>query len=303
VKIKHCLITLAAFAVAAFTTTLHASGLPAPMPEFLSQEQLVKWQADRITAAESKMTAAREQAAIQFYTGKPFDSSSGSYLFKYRSYNPEISRWTSADASGFPDGSNNWLYGANIAVHVLDPDVLDFLHFDGSSITVYDGSGHQAGGNVDWGNTGQSWAATSGGTGGAPCAPDGWYRTYGPMTLGGVNLSQPRWPEKSIQEGNILFAGTMSSWDRNSGTGYGGYNASWSNNRGGYDTASGGIAPNIVEYKIGLAGIHGNNVSPNAGFRIHPTMAGSTIGCVGITSYADAVSFQSYINSNIGISC
>jgi len=109
-KIKHYIITLAALAVAAFTTTLHASGLPAPMPEFLSQEQLVKWNADQIAAAESKKTAAREQAAIQFYTGKPFDSSSGSYLFKYRSYDPEISRWTSADPSGFPDGPNNTVY-------------------------------------------------------------------------------------------------------------------------------------------------------------------------------------------------
>ena len=99
--------------MAAFTTTLHASRLPAPMPEFLSQEQLVKWQADRIAAAESKKTAAREQAAIQFYTGKPFDSSSGSYLFKYRSYDPEFSRWTSADPSGFPDGANNQHYSPN----------------------------------------------------------------------------------------------------------------------------------------------------------------------------------------------
>jgi len=35
-KTKHCIITLAALAVAAFTTTHHASGLSAPMPEFMS---------------------------------------------------------------------------------------------------------------------------------------------------------------------------------------------------------------------------------------------------------------------------
>jgi len=123
-KIKHYIIALAAFAVAAFTTTLHASGLPAPMPEFLSQEQLVKWQADRIAAAESKQTATREQAAIQFYTGKPFDSSSGSYLFKYRSYDPELNRWTSSDPSGFPDGANNHLYVENSITFSFDPDGL-----------------------------------------------------------------------------------------------------------------------------------------------------------------------------------
>jgi len=127
-KIKHYIITLAAFAVAAFTTTLHASGLPAPMPEFLSQEQLVKWQADRIAAAESKKTAAREQAAIQFYTGKPYDSSSGSYLFKYRSYDPELLRWATSDPSGFPDGPNNNSYCLNAATYSLDSEGLLVVH-------------------------------------------------------------------------------------------------------------------------------------------------------------------------------
>jgi len=131
-KIKHYIITLAAFAVAAFTTTLHASGLPAPLPEFMSQEQAAKWQADRIAAAESKKTAAREQAAIQFYTGKPFDSSSESYLFKYRSYDPEFSRWTSADPSGFPDGANNHSYVNNMTTIALDPTGLAIFTYSSS---------------------------------------------------------------------------------------------------------------------------------------------------------------------------
>jgi len=118
------------FAVAAFTTTLHASGLPAPMPEFLNQEQVAKWQADRIAAAESKKTAAREQAAIQFYTGRPFDTSSASYLFKFRSYDPGLLRWTSNDPSGFPDGTNNSNYSP---VPIMQFDVAGLYVYSASS--------------------------------------------------------------------------------------------------------------------------------------------------------------------------
>jgi RHS repeat-associated protein len=48
-----------------------------------------------------------------FYTGKPYLAESGSYAFKYREYNPETTRWTTVDPSGFPDGANNRLYAAS----------------------------------------------------------------------------------------------------------------------------------------------------------------------------------------------
>jgi len=119
------------------------------MPEFLSQEQVVKWQADRIAAAESKKTAAREQAAIQFYTGKPFDSSSESYLFKSRSYDPEFSRWTSADPSGFPDGANGSVYLGSSPVSHLDYGGL-------FSLSVSSASPDEASNPVD--NSQKVWA-------------------------------------------------------------------------------------------------------------------------------------------------
>ncbi|HEY5791660.1 MAG TPA: RHS repeat-associated core domain-containing protein [Chthoniobacterales bacterium] len=48
-----------------------------------------------------------------FFTGKPYDADIGGVIFKYRNYDPEISRWTVVDPSGFPDGVNNQLYTSN----------------------------------------------------------------------------------------------------------------------------------------------------------------------------------------------
>jgi RHS repeat-associated protein len=45
-----------------------------------------------------------------FYTGKPYLEETGQYLFLFRHYDPELSRWTTADPSGFPDGANNVTY-------------------------------------------------------------------------------------------------------------------------------------------------------------------------------------------------
>jgi RHS repeat-associated protein len=44
------------------------------------------------------------------YTGKVFDSESRTYTFLCRNYDPELSRWTSADPSGFQDGTNDQKY-------------------------------------------------------------------------------------------------------------------------------------------------------------------------------------------------
>jgi RHS repeat-associated protein len=237
-----------------------------------------------------------------FFTGKPFLEESGQYLFLFRHYDPEVARWTTADPSGFPDGANNWHYVANMVTLGIDPDGLQFLHFNGSSITVWSGSGRQSDGSIDWGTAGTSWSSVSGGSGGAASIPNGWWETTGFMTLGGIQTGF--FPERSVMEGDILFAGTMSSWDTSSGPGYGlyafqGYGGV---NRFGYDTTTaGGTAPNIIEYKVGLRGIHGNPISIHKGHRIHPTMAGSTSGCIGVTGHGDAGSFQTFIGNNMGI--
>ena len=312
-KTTHIILAAVLAATSAIQAASAEHKLPAPLPEFKTPEQLTVWRQEMAEKAKAADALADKQAnsalpnsrstltegASAFYTGKPYVEESGSYAFKFRQYDPELSRWTSADPSGFPDGANQWTYIANHVGMGFDPDGLAFLHFNGSSITVWSGSGYQSGGSIAWGTAGSSWVATSGGTAGAPPVPDGWYKTSGPLALGGIDPDH--YPEKSLPEGDVLFAGTMSSWDRMSGTGYGGYDASWATNRFGYNTKSGGTAPTVVEYKIGLDGIHGNTVGFGAGYRIHPTMADSTTGCVGITNYADAGSFQTYISSHIGI--
>ena len=53
------------------------------------------------------------QPVEYFYTGKPYDADTETYTFKYRNYDPELNRWTTADPSGFPDGANNQVYAPN----------------------------------------------------------------------------------------------------------------------------------------------------------------------------------------------
>jgi len=95
-----------------------------------------------VMAAQAKADAlAAEQS---FYTGKPYLPATGSYAFKYRSYQPELARWTSEDPSGFPDGANNIIY-SNSPTNGFDAlglawGNIDFLkHFytgNGAAVTL-----------------------------------------------------------------------------------------------------------------------------------------------------------------------
>lgn len=60
------------------------------------------------------------QPASYFYTGKPYDADLGAYVFAYRGYDPEMNRWTTADPSGFPDGSNPLKYVSNNPLSLFD---------------------------------------------------------------------------------------------------------------------------------------------------------------------------------------
>jgi len=66
------------------------------------------------------------------YTGKPYSKELGVYVFNYRNYDPQTSRWTTPDPSGFPDGANNNIYIAN--------NVLNAIDATGKSITLYNHS-------------------------------------------------------------------------------------------------------------------------------------------------------------------
>ena len=94
-------------ALAAALTGTAFAAFQAPLPEFKNEKQLAAWRAEKAAEPASQKYAADPSA---FYTGKPYVASSGAYAFKYRSYNPELARWTSEDPSGFPDGANGNVY-------------------------------------------------------------------------------------------------------------------------------------------------------------------------------------------------
>jgi RHS repeat-associated protein len=97
-------------ALVAFMTSTAFAAFQAPLPEFKNEKQLAEWRAEKASESTSQGYAAEESA---FYTGKPYLASSGSYAFRYRSYRPEVARWTSEDPSGFPDGANGNTYAPN----------------------------------------------------------------------------------------------------------------------------------------------------------------------------------------------
>jgi len=122
-KTAHILLAAVLAATSAIQAATAEHKLPAPLPEFKTPEQLVVWRkemAEKAAAADAQAAKQTNSTSIShstlaegtsvFYTGKPFLQETGSYAFKFRQYNPELNRWTSADPSGFPDGSNNGAY-------------------------------------------------------------------------------------------------------------------------------------------------------------------------------------------------
>jgi RHS repeat-associated protein len=112
------------FALVASLTSTAFAAFQAPLPEFKNEKQLAEWRAEKASETSSQGYVTEEAA---FYTGKPYLPSSGDYAFKYRSYNPEMARWTSEDPSGFPDGANNRLYISGKATYALDADGLKIV--------------------------------------------------------------------------------------------------------------------------------------------------------------------------------
>jgi RHS repeat-associated protein len=121
---------------------LHAatSALPAPLPEFMDDAQAAKWTADQEAAAAKETAAATSEPSTQFFTGKPYVADAGGYIYKYRTYNPEMSRWTTSDPSGFPDGVNNQKYFGS-PLSGVDATGLDWTFTSGpTSISPYMGT-------------------------------------------------------------------------------------------------------------------------------------------------------------------
>jgi RHS repeat-associated protein len=108
------------------------------LPEFMNAQQLTAWRAQH-SAPPAATVAQTPDEQIQFFTGKPYDAASGTYLFMFRSYSPTLARWTSADPSGFLDGANNMRYAPN-PVSEIDPLGWWKIKLVGTNKTGIDGT-------------------------------------------------------------------------------------------------------------------------------------------------------------------
>ena len=106
-KMKTKSVVIVGILSAVLLRTAPASNF-AQAPEFMSKAQAATWRAE-----QGKKTVAKSEpvwSETRFYTGKPLEKASGEFLYKFRAYDPELSRWTTPDPSGFPDGANNSKY-------------------------------------------------------------------------------------------------------------------------------------------------------------------------------------------------
>jgi RHS repeat-associated protein len=130
-------------ALAAFTMQFAGA---ANLPEFMTPTQLRAMRAEQIARAAAAQADVAKSETATMYTGKISDADAGGYLFKYRNYNPEMSRWTTVDPSGFPDGANGSCY-APIPTFGLDSNGLVSWRF-GLPSTYYTDN-NQAEGTVN----------------------------------------------------------------------------------------------------------------------------------------------------------
>lgn len=113
---------LAAEGVEAFTNEDHVTGgVPvmaanrdAIVSDYLGNTLSLAYQSFTSTAFGEGLEEGR-------FTGKVFVKELGGYSFQYRIFAPELSRWTTCDPSGFPEGTNNYLYVKNDPCGDVDP--------------------------------------------------------------------------------------------------------------------------------------------------------------------------------------
>jgi RHS repeat-associated protein len=120
-------------AVIGLTATTQAAqpNMP-PLPAIKTQAELREWTAKKIAEGKAKEATQAAQTNLQpiasqiiatgnslFFTGKPYIAELESYAFRFRTYDPELHRWTTEDPSGFPDGPNGSAY-APVPTFALD---------------------------------------------------------------------------------------------------------------------------------------------------------------------------------------
>ena len=267
---KRKLTTLAL--VASITSTAFA-GFSAPLPEFKNEKQLAEWRAE-MAAKNAVTTTTNEESA--FYTGKPYVESTGSYAFKYRSYNPDLARWTSEDPSGFPDGANGNTFSCNTPLNGLDPDGLMFFVYESGSLQEWSGTGWKDGKTApksEWGEKTNSWGACSGGAEDKAPIDKGWWK-LAPSVNTNLGVRNDSQSESDYKISSTWHQGAMSLWKGKTT----GDNVQVNND-------------NHIQYKWGLSAMTDrNNNSGRTGIAIHPDgpNPNETHGCIGILDFADA---------------
>jgi RHS repeat-associated protein len=182
------------FALVVLMTSTAFADFQAPVPEFKNEKQLAEWQAEKASEATKQGYVAEEAA---FYTGKPYLASSGTYAFKFRSYDSELARWTSEDPSGFPDGANGniyapnptrefdfsglwkWRFTGSNGSQIVPGSFTAPIDIDGTTISGYDLSGYGSNGKA----TSLTLAVTS------TTSIDGWFDSATAPASGGVIFS------------------------------------------------------------------------------------------------------------------
>ncbi len=143
-----------------------------------------------------------------FFTGKPYVEGLGS-VFLFRNYRPELSKWTSSDPLGYPDGWNNLAYCNNKVLDCFDwqgaatQTIGDVTWtWDWSTATI---TGISLTGSTDGGYTGDSasvtwkvavsWNSTSGGSGSYDYSKTvsvsnvPWTKASSPITILGISVA------------------------------------------------------------------------------------------------------------------
>jgi RHS repeat-associated protein len=235
------------------------------------------------------------QPASYFYTGKPYDADLAAYMFMYRTYNPELNRWTTTDPSGFPDGAQNSSY-VNKPTYGIDPSGLTFLFYTGGragNLEVWSGQGWQYDpsnprGRIDWGDKTQSWSALSGSDNSAPIN-SGWWDVQGgfsPLGWTGDPSDRPEY-DYLVANKDLRYNG--------SGNGAQGSMSAW---------APAGYEYGHTQFKQHLEFIQGRGYSDpgRSGIAIHPDgpTFGVTAGCIGIPRYEDAVQVYNFLSTFLG---
>jgi RHS repeat-associated protein len=74
------------------------------------------------------------------YTAREFDSETSLNYYRARYYDTTTGRFLAEDPSGFTGGPSAYLYTANSPTGAIDPSGLDWIGYDGQTLTVYSGN-------------------------------------------------------------------------------------------------------------------------------------------------------------------